>query len=240
MLLHGLAGQSGEWDGLVHRLGTSRRIVAVDQRGHGLSERHPRDVSRAAYAADVIAVLDQLKLDRAVLVGQSLGGHTAMLAAAAHPDRVSGLVLVEAGPRGPQPDLPGTVGGWLASWPAPFPTRSAAVEFLGGGPVGEGWASGLEEHDDGLRPRFDQDVMVRSLHEMAARSFWSEWERVSCPTALVVGQSGVMPPEEIAEMVARRPDAVVAATVRDAGHDLHLEQPDALHRILTEFIDGLP
>ncbi|MEU7524135.1 alpha/beta fold hydrolase [Saccharothrix sp. NPDC042600] len=92
------------------------RLFCRDWQGPG------RPVSRAAYAADVIAVLDQLGLDRAVLVGQSLGGHTAMLAAAAHPDRVSGLVLVEAGPRGPQPDLPGAVGGWLASWPAPFPT----------------------------------------------------------------------------------------------------------------------
>ncbi|MEV5149699.1 alpha/beta fold hydrolase, partial [Streptomyces sp. NPDC052727] len=53
VLLHGLAGHAGEWDVLAQRLSSRYRVVAVDQRGHGASERHPRDVSRAAYVADV-------------------------------------------------------------------------------------------------------------------------------------------------------------------------------------------
>ncbi|MEU1268375.1 alpha/beta hydrolase [Streptomyces sp. NPDC005799] len=55
------------------------RLIVVDQRGHGALERHPRDVSRAAYVADVTAVVDHLALRRPVLVGQSLDGHTAVL-----------------------------------------------------------------------------------------------------------------------------------------------------------------
>lgn len=98
VLLHGLAGHAGEWDMLARRLSSRYRVVAIDQRGHGASECHPRDVSRAAYVADVIAVADQLALRQPVLVGQSLGGHTAMLTAAAHPGHVRALVLVEAAP----------------------------------------------------------------------------------------------------------------------------------------------
>ncbi|MDC0773445.1 alpha/beta fold hydrolase [Streptomyces sp. HD] len=93
VLLHGLAGHAGEWDELARRLSPRYRVVAVDQRGHGAAERHPEDVSRAAHVADVIAVMDQLALRRPVLVGQSLGGHTAMLTAAAHPGLVGALVL---------------------------------------------------------------------------------------------------------------------------------------------------
>lgn len=132
VLLHGLAGHAGEWDRTAQRLSPRHRVIALDQRGHGASERHPQDVSRDAYVADVIAVLDQLALRRPVLVGQSLGGHTAMLTAAAHPERVRALVLVEAGPGGPNPNVPADIGSWLDSWPTPssparpLPSSSAA------------------------------------------------------------------------------------------------------------------
>nr|WP_324289657.1 alpha/beta hydrolase [Streptomyces sp. H27-G5] len=76
----------------------NHRVVAVDQRGHGASERRPREVTRAAYVADVVAVIKQLDLHRPVLVGQSLGGHTAVLTAATtHPHLVRALVLIKAG-----------------------------------------------------------------------------------------------------------------------------------------------
>src|SRR4051812_46989194 len=85
VLLHGLAGHLGEWDETARWLSRAHRVVAVDQRGHGTSERYPGDVSRAAYVADVMAVIDHLALGSVILIGQSLGGHTAMLTAAAHP-----------------------------------------------------------------------------------------------------------------------------------------------------------
>jgi pimeloyl-ACP methyl ester carboxylesterase len=105
VLLHGLAGHAGEWDVIARHLSPRHRVVAIDQRGHGASERHPHDRSRAAYVADVIAVLDQLDCRQSVLIGQSLGGHTVMLTAAAHPDLVRALILVEAGPGGPSPNV---------------------------------------------------------------------------------------------------------------------------------------
>ncbi|MBT2441104.1 alpha/beta hydrolase [Streptomyces sp. ISL-36] len=242
VLLHGLAGHAGEWDPLAARLqADGHRVVAVDQRGHGASERRPEDTSRAAYVADTLAVLDQLDVAQPLLVGQSLGGHTAMLTAAAHPGRLLGLVLVEAGPGGPNPGVTEEIGGWLASWPVPFPTRDAAVRFLGGGPVGEGWADGLERRErdgGGWWPRFDPDVMVRSLAENATRAFWSEWEAVDCPTLAVVAQNGIIEPAQFDGMVRRRP-GLRAASVPGTGHDLHLERPDALHHVLTDFLGEL-
>lgn len=77
VLLHGLAGHAGERDVVARGLSPRYRVIAVDQRGHGAGERHPSDVSRAAYVADAVAVIDQLALRQPVLMGQSLGGHTA-------------------------------------------------------------------------------------------------------------------------------------------------------------------
>lgn len=185
--------------------------------------------------ADVVAVIGQLGLERPVLVGQSYGGHAAMLTAAAHPSLVSGLVLVEAGPAGSDPETQAGIAGWFDSWPTPFPSHEAAVAFLGGGPVGEGWAAGLEERDGGWWPRFDRDVMVASLDENAQRSWWDEWAAVACPTLAVLGQSGIIGAEEIDRMLHTRP-ATVAVGVPGTGHDLHLERPAELARLIGEFV----
>ncbi|MEU3482118.1 alpha/beta fold hydrolase [Streptomyces sp. NPDC033754] len=242
LLLHGLAGHAGEWDATARALREAGyRVLALDQRGHGNSERRPEDVSRAAYVADVVAVVRELGLQRPVLIGQSLGGHTALLTAAAHPELPSALVLVEAGPGGSNPDVQAGIAEWFAAWPVPFPTREEAVAFLGGGKrlVGEGWASGLEERADGLWPRFDADVMVRSLDDNATRAFRDEWAAITCPTLAVLGQGeqgGIIGDEEYAEMVRLRP-GLYGVSVPGTGHDVHLERPEVLHALLTGFLD---
>ncbi|MBR8642395.1 alpha/beta hydrolase [Streptomyces tuirus] len=236
VLLHGLAGHAGEWDTLARNLSRRYRVVAVDQRGHGASERRPRDVSRAAYVADAVAVIEQLDLHRPVLAGQSLGGHTAMLTAAAHPGLLRGLVLVEAGPGRAEPNVQAEIGAMLDAWPTPFPSRRAAVEFFGGGAVGEGWAAGLEERGGGWWPRFDRDVMVDALTENARRSFWDEWTSITCPALVVLGQSGIVPAHEAEAMLRQRP-GTVALSVPEAGHDVHLERPEVLQRVFHDFLE---
>jgi pimeloyl-ACP methyl ester carboxylesterase len=81
----------------------SHRAVAVDLRGHGLSEaKADADVAIDALAGDIAAAADECHLDRFVLVGHSLGGAAAISYAGAHPDRVLGLVLVSAPGRVPR------------------------------------------------------------------------------------------------------------------------------------------
>jgi pimeloyl-ACP methyl ester carboxylesterase len=240
LLLHGLAGHSGEWDATACLLTGRHRVVAVDQRGQGASERRPRDMSRSAYVEDVVAVIQELELDDVVLVGQSLGGHTAMLTAATHPELVRALVMVEAGPGTAEPDPREKVriGEWLASWPVPFPSPAVAAGFFGGGPVGAGWAAGLEEREDGWWPRFEPALMADSLTELTQRSFRHEWEQVACPTLVVLAESGIIPSEEVYAMTRTRPGTVMVQ-VPGAGHDLHLEAPDMLHTALTDFLEAL-
>ncbi|MFH9670666.1 alpha/beta fold hydrolase [Streptomyces sp. NPDC017405] len=237
VLLHGPAGHVGEWDAVARRLAGRFRPVAVDQRGHGAAERHPSDVSRAALVADVVAVAGQLGLDRPVLAGQSLGGHTALLAAAAHPGLARALVLVEAAPRDPDPGAPQAIAARLDSWPVPFPSREAAVSFFGGGPVGEGWAAGLEYREGGWHPRFDRAVMVASVAENARCSSRPAWQRVGCPTPAVFAQSSLLTGRTDA-MLAQRSDTR-AVSVPGTGHDLHLERPEVLHGLLEDFLAGL-
>ncbi|MEV8340686.1 alpha/beta fold hydrolase [Streptomyces niveus] len=238
VLLHGLAGHAGEWDVLAGRLSSAYRVVAVDQRGQGASERFPSDVSRAAFVDDVVAVADQLGLERVVLVGQSMGGHAAILAAARHPELVRALVAIEADVAGPDPEWPTHIRRWFDSWPASFPSRDAAVQFFGGGAVGMGWADGLEERGGQWWPRFDRDVMVQSVEDAAKHSFAHEWECVTCPTLLMLAQSSFISPARVDELMRRRVPTM-SVSVRETHHDLHLEQPDIVYGLISQFLAGL-
>lgn len=80
--------------------------------------------------------------------------------------------------------------------------------------------------------------MVRSLEENARGSFWSEWERVTCPNLLVLAQSGFLPQREADDMLRGRPDTL-ALCVPGTGHDLHLDQPGVLHTALLDFLEAL-
>lgn len=238
VLLHGLAGHTGEWELLAEQLSPRYRVIAVDQRGHGRSERRPPEVTRDAFIEDVLAVTEQLELERPVVVGQSMGGHAAMLVAAAHPDLVRALVMIEAGPGIAGSEAPSKIGAWLDSWPTPFPTREDAVEFFGGGALGRGWAEGLQERDGTWWPRFERDVMVAVIGEIAERSYWPEWAGIRCPVLVVLAQSSFISAPDVDQMLRERPETV-AVCVPGTGHDLHLQQPDALHAAISDFLAPL-
>ncbi|WP_203701495.1 alpha/beta fold hydrolase [Asanoa iriomotensis] len=238
VLLHGLAGSAREMLAPAESLLPNHHVIAVDQRGHGHSTRRPQDLSRQAYVDDVLAVVDHLAAGQPVtLVGQSMGGHTAMLVAARHPGLVRRLVMVEAGVGGDAPeDYPAKLGGWFASWPVPFPDLAAATDFLGSTPIALSWSRDLEERADGLWPRFEPDVMRAAIAAVAEEARWEEWQTIKAPTLLVRGQHGTMKTAEVERMRALRPD-VQHVVVPNAGHDVHLEQHGAWTRVLNAFLD---
>lgn len=236
LLLHGLAGYSGEWAATLEALFPLQRVVAFDQRGHGRSTRNPVDVSREAFVADVLRVTAALELGPVTLVGQSMGAHTAMLTAAQDlHDVVGRLVLIEGGVGGGGAAATGPVARLLRGWPAPFLDHAAAVSYFGGGTVGSTWARGLLAKDDGLWPSFDAEVLVSSLDAVHERACWDEWGQVQVPTLLVLGEHGEIPKDEVRRMHESNARCDVV-TVDGVGHDVHLEAPREVNELLRRFI----
>ena len=103
VLLHPGIGDSRSWDLVMPGL-SGHRVVRYDVRGYG---RSPQPTGEFSLLSDLEAVLDQLSLERALLVGCSMGGGTALTFTLTHPDRVHGLVLLCPGVPGfPMPDEP--------------------------------------------------------------------------------------------------------------------------------------
>ena len=244
LLLHGLAGYAGEWAETAAWLTDRSRVVAFDARGHGGSERLPADVSRAAHTADALMVIERLGLAPAVVIGQSLGAQVAILLAAEHPELMRGLVVVDASPdcgkdaETIEANVTG-LGRSLRRWPVPFASLRAAQAFFGGPSLrAEAWARGLEHRDGCWWPRFDVDVMVRTLRAAAEEPVWDAWSRAACPALVVRAGHGELTEADSREMSNRgRHTSVVEVTA--AGHDVHLDCPAEWRRVLSQFLDSL-
>ena len=97
VLLHGLASQAHIWDLVAPQLNDTFRVIALDQRGHGLTDKPDHGYDFASITHDLDQILQALKVDWAMLIGHSWGGNVALQYAVDHPQRVSDLVLVDGG-----------------------------------------------------------------------------------------------------------------------------------------------
>jgi pimeloyl-ACP methyl ester carboxylesterase len=232
LLLHGLAGYAGEWARSARLLRAEYRVFALDQRGHGDSARQPKNLSREAFVEDCAAAIRHIGLGPVTLVGQSMGASTAMLTAAAHPDLVRSLVIIEGSPDGPDtldpdPDGARQIGESLKAWPVPFPDPAAARSFFeskGFDPTA--WTGGLESRTDGLWPRWDADALIACMADLQSRNYWPQWRSIQAPTLVVFGEQGIFPSRHGEDIVQQLTGATFV-TIPDAGHDVHLDAPSA-------------
>jgi len=236
LLLHGLAGSARELLPTADALVDAFHVVLVDQRGHGRSTRRPEQLSREAFVGDIVQVITQLSPGRpATLVGQSMGAHTAFLTAAARPDLVARLVMLEGHVSGSdQPGEAAQIGAFFDSWPVTFADPDAARAFLGESPLTEAWISDLESTPEGLRRRFDADVMQRII-EAVHEPRWTEWESLTVPTLAVFAENGMFSAELKTELIQRRPHTL-RADIQRASHDAHLDGFDSWIGVLRNYL----
>lgn len=95
--LHGLYASSDSWMGLVHDLSRTYQIILVDLRNHGRSPHSP-DHSYSAISSDLLELYEELSIEKAILMGHSMGGKAAMHFALRHPERVKGLIIEDISP----------------------------------------------------------------------------------------------------------------------------------------------
>ncbi|MEQ1785919.1 MAG: alpha/beta hydrolase [Acidimicrobiales bacterium] len=133
---HDITSNHRSWQAVARALGPDVTLIAPDLRGRGRSAHLPAPFGMRAHADDLVAVLDHLGLDRAALVGHFMGAYVATVAATAHPERWSAVVLVDGGvalplPHGVDPDdmLAGVLGPALARLEMTFADRAAYHAF---------------------------------------------------------------------------------------------------------------
>ncbi|HEX5856578.1 MAG TPA: alpha/beta hydrolase [Microbacterium sp.] len=233
MCVPGLSSNATGFDRLAADLvAEGRQVVALDLRGRGASDRTPPGTyGWPAHAADVAGVASALGLQRFDVVGHSMGAYVAMELAAAQPDRVRRLVLID-GAGAPEPEALEIIGKGLERLDRWHDSEDAYVEAVRAGGVVSPWSE-LWERFFRYELEHRADGKVRSLTSLAAvledvewgRSHRQDalWPRLSCPTLLVTaavplgdGRGFVVAPADKARFLEVVPGSAV--TTVDANH----------------------
>ncbi|MGH2604229.1 MAG: alpha/beta fold hydrolase [Dehalococcoidia bacterium] len=239
VLLHALAGNADTWAVTASWLVRYGQVVAFDARGHGASGKPDGPYDTDARVGDAIAVVEQLSLGPAVLIGHSMGGITAWQAAGRRPDLVLGVVIGDISAR--SNDASTWWRDWLASWPRAFDDQQAIREYFDDyfgdeePGIGDFFADVFVHGDDGWRPPFTAAHILALRESWNARDLTAELDSVKCPALVVKGALSGSPPEELQAMAQRLPRGEYSE-VADAGHVLHYANPAGWRRAVEPFI----
>ena len=246
LFLHGGALTAHTWDLCCLSLRQEYHCLALDQRGHGDSDWEPEaDYSIAAQREDIKGFADQLGLDRPILVGQSMGAINALAFAVHYPERLSALVMIDAGPemRRPgsrrirefvsevaeAPSLDAIIERALAFNPRRDPNilRRSLMHNLRQTPEG-GWSWKYD------RRRFQN--LDREGHLAERRGLAEGLARVTCPVLVVRGgDSDVFHEEDAVHLASRLPHGR-RITIAEAGHTVQGDNPKALVAAIRAFL----
>jgi pimeloyl-ACP methyl ester carboxylesterase len=239
LLLHAFPLNAGMWAGQLGALTPRLRVVAPDYPGFGKSPSRTEPTTMGSLAEGVLTIVDGLHVERAVVVGMSMGGYLAFELYRRRPALFRALVLCDTRAGADTPEA--AAGreafavkavekglGWVATEllgkllrPRPSPAAVDTVRRL----ISQGTPAGVAAAQRGMGRRPD------SMPTLG---------QISCPTLVAVGlEDSLTPPAE---------SRTIAATVRgarlvefpDAGHLSNIESPEAFNRTLLEFVDGLP
>ncbi|WP_446038890.1 alpha/beta fold hydrolase [Streptomyces sp. SID1121] len=246
LLLHGLMGRASHWASTARWLAERHRAVALDQRGHGRSEKPAEGpFTREAYVADAEAAVEQLGLAPVTLIGHSMGALTAWQLAAKRPDLVRALIICDMRASALGAASQREWENWFQTWPVPFATLADVRKWFGeddpwverASPArGEFYAEVMAERADGWAPVFSRRQMLTSRETWVHDAHWEELAQVRCPTLVVRGQDGELGRAEAQEMVRVLPRGAYAE-VADAGHLVHYDRPDAWRAAIEPFLD---
>ncbi|AQQ28018.1 alpha/beta hydrolase [Burkholderia cenocepacia] len=256
VMLHGLRSYAHTWAPVADALVDRYRVVALDQRGRGLSDWDPRrDYYAAAYVRDLDALVRALGLRRFVLVGHSMGGANAFVYAASqlerHAERLAGLVIEDMGP-GASAGSPGSerIKRELQETPDAFASWDDARAFwrrqrpnITESALDSRLAHSLKDGEQG-RIVWRHDAQGIAAARLAATPeqlvhLWPLILNLHVPTLLLRGgDSDFLSADVAAEMAAAHAE-IERIDIPGATHYVHDDQPDAFNRALRTWLDRL-
>jgi pimeloyl-ACP methyl ester carboxylesterase len=243
--LHGMYGRAETWDDFINRYGKQYRIIAPDQRGHGLSSKPTSKYTSEEMAEDIIELLGFLKIDSVILVGHSMGGAIAGHLAALYPKYVNAVAILDYSAEGIEEESRLVVGKedfsdpYTKDWPMPFATLNEAIDFIKQASESdleyEYFMKSLVETVDGYKMMFSPKSMARIYSNL---DDWSELlPGIKCVTLLIKAKSheGGMTDQEFAEMKSMLPNCI-AYEMSHPDHNVHLANKEEFYGYFDEYL----
>jgi len=229
VFVHGAAGNHLVWGMQLYALGTMARALALDLPGHGRSDP-PGRTTIDGYGDVILGLLDALNIERAVIVGHSMGGAIAQTLALAHPDRVAGLGLIGTGAR--LRVLDAILDGVLNEF---VKTAELVIE--------NSYSAAL---DPAMRARAIAEFLtcpapITHGDFVACNGFdaMARLGDIHAPTAIVCGTEDQMAPHKYSQFLASKIPNARLTLIDHAGHSVMIEQAEQVNTALKNFISTL-
>jgi pimeloyl-ACP methyl ester carboxylesterase len=199
--IHGLTSNHTVWLPMAEALAPGRRLIAYDLRGRGDSDKPPSGYSLAVHGDDLLGLLDHLGLERATLMGHSLGANIAVRFAAKHPERVARLVLFDGG-LDVRAEILDSLAPAVARLGVEFPSLDVFLERLRGLPMFAGrWNDYLTRHytydveptpAGGVRSKVARHAIEEEVANLQRTRLWVCHHQIQAPTLLLRAPDGLL------------------------------------------------
>jgi 3-oxoadipate enol-lactonase len=235
LLLHELGGSSESWRAVIPLLAADRRVIAVDMRCAGRSEKPPGAFALADVADDLNALLAALALERVDVIGAALGSLVGALLAIRYPERVRRLIMCAVAP-----DMAGPTRAYVAE-------RAEKVRGVGmRGVADASLANSFPETRATERAAYRAIYLANDPAAYAELSLAlgrleltpADWGAIRAPVLVVSGAHDFLWPPPLGREVAALIPGARFAAMEDAGHFPHLQAPASLARLARDFLGG--
>lgn len=249
ILLHGFTGSSKTWKPFMEEWSASFTTIAIDFLGHGLSDI-PRDYRRYTMEetlADLSQIMDQLGINKAHVLGYSMGGRVAVALASTYPDKIDRLILESTSP-GLETEEE------RSKRRKQDEALALEIEQKGIGPFVEKWENlplfatqkQLPHH---VREKVRQERLAQSPQGLANSlrglgtgnqpSYWPALKKFSFPVLILAGAKDTKYCH-IARQMARFIPQATLKIVPCAGHTIHLEKPQFFAKVVVDYLFSTP
>ena len=235
LCIHGITANCRCWDVIASSLSPAHRVMAMDLRGRGLSGSPDSGYSIEHHCQDILALLDDLHIGKAVIMGHSLGAFIATVFAAEHSERVDRIILVDGGGKLSEVQMAKVFEGIKPSLDRlgrVFPSFEDYLDLMKTAPFFKSWTPALETYyryeieavDGGVRSRIDPAHIQEERENLGKVDVSRFYEKLSCPVLILRATEGM-----VAEDDLLLPQDVVEGMVRRIPHARYVDIPGTNH-----------
>jgi len=244
LCLHGRWGRAETWYDFINHYGKQYRIIAPDQRGHGLSSKPIAEYTTEEMAEDIIELLNFLKVDSVILVGHSMGGAVAGYLSAVYPKYVKAVAILDKSASGPaEPNKLPLDKSQLSDpltkdWPMPFATLNEAMSFIKQATDSnlgyQYFMNSLVETVEGFQMLFSPKAMAIGI---AHNEDWFHLlSNIKCLVLLIRSKSHeAIPDEDLIKMQSLLQNCI-AYEMSHPDHNVHLGNKKEFYEYFDEFL----
>lgn len=247
LCLHGRWGRGETWVDFIQHYGEKYRVIAPDQRGHGLSGKPIANYTAEEMAVDMVELLEFLKLDLAIVVGHSMGGRVAGYLTALYPQFVKALAILDksaAGPTSPNilplEQIP-PLDPLTKDWPLPFASLSEAKDFMRQALESDlsyqYFMNSLVETVEGYQMMFSAQAIAANI---AYEENWFHLlPQIKCPVMLIRAKGGeAVSDEDFVKMQSLIPNCL-AHEMSHLDHNVYLSNKAEFYGYFDGFLKSL-